>query len=362
MEDVFVPKYNPNQPGLTVGLLLNKVPTQGQVGLEIEVEGKHLPTSPTKFWTVTEDHSLRGDEKWEYVLKKPLNFEVVPEALDQLWEMFKDKGSVFDDSNRTSVHVHLNCQEFYLNRLAAFCGIYFALEDALTHWCGDHRVGNLFCLRGQDAPAIVTQIKKFIRSDGQHNIHEMLHYSGLNANALKKYGSLEVRTLRFSPDVQVIKDWVNILKRIYDISAEFSDPREVCTMLSGGGGAVVFFEEILGPMASIVRAGIPFTEDQLRDSVYNGIRMSQDICYCRDWDKYKPVTMKPDPFNRSLKKVAQKMVEPVATGYDPFGGGINYFEPSPVPPIEEEDDYYEDEEAYEPEEYPDEDDGINLQW
>ncbi len=308
MAEVFIPKSNKPKQGLNLALLFNKKEVKGEVGIEIEVEGSKLPheDSTPSPWAYHVDGSLRGHDNGEYVLAKPLKFSEIPNALDKLWEVFKEKKSKLDDSNRTSVHVHLNCQLWYLNRLAAFLGMYYTLEECLTEWCGEHRVGNLFCLRGIDAPGTVTTLRRFIQADGEYPISEQLHYAGLNPNALKKFGSLEVRTLRGCSDPKVIEQWVGILERLYKLSADFEDPREVCTMISGMG-TLAWFEAILGDKASVVRNGINFTDHDIDASLKTGIRLAQDLCYCRDWSMYKPFEMKPDPFNRSAKYLLKKM-------------------------------------------------------
>jgi len=312
--EIFIQKPEKGKPGLNVGLIMGKPLVKGEVGLEIEVEGKKLPhedQTPAP-WVYHHDGSLRGQENAEYVLAKPVPFDKVGDSLVMLWKAFKTKHSVFDDSNRTSVHVHLNVQEWHLNRLTAFLACYFALEEILTEWCGEYRVGNLFCLRAIDAPAIVSWTKRFIRSDGQVPLPETLHYAGLNTNALKKFGSLEIRTLRGTSDQTVIKQWVDILKRLYDISADFEDPRDICTMVSSGGGPLVFFDTILGDMAGVVRAGVSMTDNDIRDSIYTGIRLAQDICYCRDWSIYNPLSLKPDPFGRNMKTRVKKIITAVS--------------------------------------------------
>jgi hypothetical protein len=309
MREPFIEKDKTRKPGFNVAVLLNnKEQVKGSVGIEIELEGHNFVyheevPSP---WVYKEDGSLRGEESAEYVLKKPIEFKDVNKALTTLFEALEKKKAKFDDSNRTSIHVHLNCQQFHLNRLAALMSLWFTFEDPLTQWCGEHRVGNLFCLRGRDASAIISHLRKFIKSDGKYQLGDHLHYSGLNAQALKKFGSLEIRTMRGVSDPTVIQDWVEILQRLYEYSATVTDPRNVCSMFSGYG-PMSMFNTVFGPKAQTIRAGISWTDMELTTSLYEGIRRAQDICYCRDWDLYNPQTIKEDPFNRDLKKVMKKL-------------------------------------------------------
>ncbi len=319
MQDVFIKQEEKKTPGFSIGVTLSRKETKGQVGLEIEVEGTKFPKPPgmegshapfpmpdMKYWSYVHDGSLRGADNAEYVLQRPIMFPLVEEALKELWDAFGKKKSTFDDSNRTSVHVHLNCQEFHLNRLTSLMALYFTFEEVLTEWCGDHRVGNLFCLRAKDAPAIVSQIRRFIKSDGKSELRDHLHYSGMNANALFKFGSLEWRTLRGCSDPEVILNWVNILRRLYELSAEFQDPRDVCAMFSSEG-PVAFFDNVLGSMGQIVRKGVDFDNEKIAESMYEGIRLAQDICFCRNWDNFVPQTLSRDPFGRDAKKMMKKL-------------------------------------------------------
>jgi hypothetical protein len=193
-----------------------------------------------------------------------------------------------------------------MNRLTAFIALYLCFEEVLTEWCGDHRVGNLFCLRGKDAPGALTKIKRFIQSDGQTELHDNLHYAGLNTNALTKFGSLEIRTLRGPTDFSIIQDWVNILERLYKLSAEYLDPRDIPALFSQQG-PLEFFNTVLGEQGQVVRDGIDFDDERVRDSMYEGIRLAQDLCYCRDWGNFKPVGLKDDPFGRDMRKVVKAM-------------------------------------------------------
>lgn len=288
-----------------IGRTLRKWGTDGDIGIEIECEGKRLPkekfqNGSDKFWSHHVDHSLRGEDNAEYVLTQPIKFSVVPDAIAHLWDAFKASKSVLDDSNRTSVHVHLNCQKFHLNRLAAFAALYYSVEEILTEFAGDHRVGNLFCLRGKDAPAVITGLKDFIKAQGSYSIPDGFHYSGFNIQALQKFGSIEIRTLRGATEPGVILTWVKILERLYNLSEEYKDPREICYRFSAEG-PLDYYTHVLGDQASTVLDAVQWPQQKLRSSMFEGIRLIQSLCYCVDWGTYTPIVSQEDPFKRVKK-------------------------------------------------------------
>lgn len=315
---------------------------KGQVGLEIEVEGNMFPKDYDGYddygdpipsdniipdrWRYVHDGSLRGEDNAEYIIARPTTFDEVPEAIDDLWTMFKNYGSVLDESNRTSVHVHLNAQDWHLNRVCAFFGLYFIVEDILTHWCGDHRVGNLFCLRAKDAPGIVSRLKQFFKSEHGWVLNDGLHYSGLNALALKKLGSIEIRTMRGVNDPETIKTWVAILERIYHISGEYPDPRDIVHGFSGQS-RTSFLQTILGPYTNQIMEECGMDAMEIDHSLVEGIRIAQSLCYCRDWSKYDPVNCEPDVFGRPPAKQGD-YPEPVEDPNQPVA------QPAPTQPMD----------------------------
>lgn len=297
-------KFGEKSRGYPIEQLLELRPTQGDVGLEVEVEGNKFPKSGSSLiprqWEYTHDGSLRGQDNAEYKLSGPIDFSEVPKAVNDLWAMFKSYGSVLDDSNRTSVHVHLNAQGFHLNRLCAFVSLYLMAEEILTEWCGEHRVGNLFCLRAIDAPYIVTALGDFFKQDGRYRFPQDFHYSGLNLHALAKFGSLEIRSLRGVQDPETLITWVRVLEHIYRRSADFKDPRLVIEDYSGSDPRD-FFESVVGHDAHGILEAIGWEPEQVRAALLRGIRLAQTICYSRDWSLYEPVEFKRNPFNRRPK-------------------------------------------------------------
>jgi hypothetical protein len=317
--NVFSMRHSVRNPSFTIANIFKVKEAKGEVGIEVEVEGNKFPKPPGAsghtskipmpgwaYWSYCHDGSLRGVDNAEYVLTKPIKFSEADDSIDELFSKLTEFGSILDESNRTSVHVHLNFQNAHLNRLAVFCGLWFCFEEILTEWCGDHRVGNLFCLRGKDAPAIPTLVREFIRRDGNCDIRDNFHYSGLNVNALQKFGSLEIRTMRGATDPDVIKTWLHILERFYKASDEYADPRHMVDLFSSVG-PLDFFHMFLGSDGYRIINDLNLTQERIYETMFDGIRIAQDVCYCRPWEEFNPISMKPDPFGRSNKKVSQSL-------------------------------------------------------
>jgi hypothetical protein len=338
----FIRREQTLQDKFTVASLFGVRKYSGQVGIEVEVEGNKFPKQSLygddnpqgaslipKTWRYTHDGSLRGTDNAEYVTAVPLKFDEAQQAVKDLWKMFDKFGSVLDDSNRTSVHVHVNVQTFRLNRLCALAALYFCVEDVLTAWCGDHRVGNLFCLRAKDAPAIVSKLRRLI---SEHDIRRItnddgLHYSAFNIQAMAKFGSIEIRTLRGVTEPEPLITWVGIIQHLYDLSATYaSNP---CEIIEGYSGRpyTEFLEGILGPYTSQVLSECGMSGQEIRDATLEGVRIAQHLCYCRDWSKFPTEEVSPDPFGRSFEQI-QAAQNSDMTSPSPFPVAFNWVGPA----------------------------------
>jgi hypothetical protein len=109
--------------------------------------------------------------------------------------------------------------------------------------------------------------------------------------------------MRGVKDPEIIQTWVDILERIYRLSGDHEDPRTICEMYSGGGSET-FLRYVLGNNTDRVLAECGMSLGQSYESVRQGIRMAQRLCYCRDWSDFKPANVEPDPFGRKKVKVS----------------------------------------------------------
>lgn len=256
--------------------------TNGDLGIEIEVEGNSLPMVD-KYWKNEEDGSLKGPETREYVLRKPSSLNDVRLALNYLDDQYVANNTQVMDTVRAGVHVHVNCQHLTMTQLYTFMTVYLTLENILVKWCGEGRCGNLFCLRASDAEYILDQIKAAANSRvfREHLYSDNLRYASMNVKALGDYGSLEFRSMRGTRDLNLIFTWAKTLLSLREYSKELNNPSEVIEKFSLLG-AEGFMREVLGENYEV------FSCAEQEKLLWEGMRNAQDIAFCADWSVFDP--------------------------------------------------------------------------
>jgi hypothetical protein len=190
---------------------------KGDVGIEIECEGKGLSVVDTEVWRSEADGSLRPRGGYpelcaEYVLRQPIAITAVKPALTELKHELRH--AEFNFSSRCSVHVHVNVLDLEYQQLLAMIYAYYLLEEPFMTYCGKQRKGNNFCLRLSDAEGQLEAAMNLVKY-GEQGIgflqHDFSRYSALNLEALQKYGSVEFRGMEGNIDVDRIDIWCNAL-------------------------------------------------------------------------------------------------------------------------------------------------------
>jgi hypothetical protein len=203
---------------------------QGEIGLEIETETKTAEdypkahydclrngvSIPFKYWNNWKDGSLRN-YGMEYVLKKPLNYEEIPIALDE-FKKFAKKVPFLPDPVKCSDHVHLNFMNETGQTLGNFLTLYLLYENLLIRYCGPNRLSNMFCLPVKDAEDNLDNILQILdlvknKNRGIKNLvnEESCKYGSLNVASFIRYGSLEIRCFRGETDTDKLSNWIDIL-------------------------------------------------------------------------------------------------------------------------------------------------------
>lgn len=262
--------------------LPNRYETDGDVGLEIEVEGEDLPRTNRDIWRMESDGSLRGNSV-EYVLAKPMSSVEKANALTYLDSKYIECGTVVHDSVRAGVHVHINVQDLTLEQMFSFIVAYIILEDILTFYCGQYRQGNLFCLRIRDADYLLYVMEKVAKKE--YDLREFnsnqLRYSAINVTSLNRYGSLEFRAMRGTRNMSIINDWADMLLRLRDVSKVFDNASDVVSFLVEKG-ADAFLDHFLGDFNKTL-GYVPKEMLDLNDGLYR----AYDLAMETDWSSYK---------------------------------------------------------------------------
>lgn len=249
---------------------------KGDVGIEIEVEGRNL-INQAKGWRVERDGSLRGEEAFEYVTDKGVRRENIDDILGSLEKSMEDYGSEIMENTRAGVHVHVNIQELTHTELANFATLYYVLENIMVRYCGKYREGNLFCLRADDAGAIIPFVAEAISTKDLKALHtDEIRYASLNWKPASEYGSIEFRAMRTTENFEHISNWAKMLLEIRDSALTYTTPTDILSEYSMNTPED-FLKRSLGSFAEMVM--FEGFEEPLQNGMYN----AQDFAYGVDW-------------------------------------------------------------------------------
>jgi hypothetical protein len=257
----------------------------GEIGLEIECEGRNLFYTPFTWWTTHDDHSLRAvdDHKpVEYVLKVPVSEADLHKALMYLARKLKDSQSEISESTRTSVHVHVNCQDMTIRELYCYICLYLIFEELLVDFSGPNRAGNLFCLRAKDSEFFIQMLESVLKNSNFKQWKEDYRYTACNVNSILKFGSLEFRSMRGCVDIEAIETWVSLLLCIKKASNKYESPIEIFEDFTSLGPLPFFKKTFKNNLAELYE-NVP----RLSHKLWDGARLMRDVAYACKWDKGK---------------------------------------------------------------------------
>jgi hypothetical protein len=165
-------------------------------GVELELEGRNvgLRDVATRGWRRTDDGSLRG-ESVEFVTAGGKTFDEVQKLVKELFDKFTKNGVVFNNSIRTSTHVHLNFSDKTFKQAVNFFTLFTLFEELLQFYSGEDRKGNVFCISTREAEGIVEVLSKGLASGSLDGFGgDRYKYAACNLCTLYKFGTVEVRT------------------------------------------------------------------------------------------------------------------------------------------------------------------------
>lgn len=216
---------------IPIGMLLGKGTQGAKYGIEFEVEGRNLPKRVSGF-RVVDEGSLRavdGEVGLEYVTPIPLEKEKLFSYIDVLNAEFIAHEADPYFSHRTSVHVHVNVADLTVTQWFNFLFLWVLFEEAMVHYCGDKRKGNLFCLSSSDAEGFMFILSQIARRGDFHvmDLNNNARYAALNIAATVQYGSLEFRCMRGTMDMDVLVPWINTIDRLRELAIDYEKPSAI---------------------------------------------------------------------------------------------------------------------------------------
>lgn len=197
-------------------------------GIELEIEHASFDWEMAGF-RATEDGSLRNGGV-EYV-SVPMYYPALAYSLTQFFSKFRP--DEFNYSERTSIHVHTNCQDLTIEQLKNVLILYQVFEDVLFAWIGHDRDKNIFCVpwsQTRTTHKILDEIESFIKMSSV----ERNKYTALNLVPIQSQGTLEWRHMHGHGNVERILQWLRIIGHVYRVarSMDHKEVRELCVNLN----------------------------------------------------------------------------------------------------------------------------------
>lgn len=213
------------------------------VGIEIEAEGvpaDGIDWKTCKGWAVHNDGSLRNGV--EFVSSAPRPVAGIKDDVERLNAMFGKVGYVPVYSFRTSLHVHVNVQDFTHLELMNLFALYTLFEQPLLELGGEERVGNVHCMPVFLASYPLEQIRAGLnkttgRLDAnlQLLMRNDLRYASFNWASIAKFGTVEFRSHRGTSNPDTIDRWVRLLMDMKNMARHFNSPVDIVQNFSSMG-------------------------------------------------------------------------------------------------------------------------------
>lgn len=196
-------------------------PNKFLVGLECEVESvRSFPDGGFHYFSITEDGSLRNNGR-EFI-SVPLDVrDIVPEFqnLHARIECGEDKFS-----ERTSIHVHVNCCYLEQDVVRNIVLLYALFEEVFFKMVEPSRRNNIHCV-----PLTETYLPSIYRQGLGSLISRWHKYTALNILPLKKYGTIEFRHMEGHDDPEKLRVWLDVIYRLFQAGKQFPINKDTLT-------------------------------------------------------------------------------------------------------------------------------------
>lgn len=205
-------------------------------GTELEIEEVQDHTNVGDLCQITHDHSLRNSG-YEYIFGPKTKEESI-KTFQKIHSKLQLGKTPF--SERTSIHVHVNCRTLYLDQTRQLVLLYALLEPLFFEFVGEQRKNNIFCV-----PLSYTFLSN-VYKDPLNQMHKVWSkYAAFNICPLGPgkdgsacHGTIEFRHMYGTADVNVYAKWLTILEELHQFIAKKEPEFNIIKWLLGNNDNV----------------------------------------------------------------------------------------------------------------------------
>lgn len=220
------------------------------VGVELEIENFTSRTDRVVGMTAHVDGSLRNNG---------IEFVTLPTKLKYLDALLQSFFTIYpiteaNYSERTSVHVHVNCQNLSAKQIAGIALVYQTFERMLFNFIGQDRANSIFCVPWYQASNTIN-LSKIIEGADFRSLRRWQKYTALNLLPLTDRGTIEYRHLYGTCDKELIMRWVNIITSIHSFGSrnQLEKIKEVIKELNTSSAYNIFLTDVFGQYSDFLK-------------------------------------------------------------------------------------------------------------
>lgn len=192
------------------------------VGLECEVESVHRTNQDSHPFEATNDGSLRNHGV-EFI-SRPTRIDYIVDDFIKLHKtvQFRDLSAKF--SQRTSIHVHVNCSNLTDVETRNIIYMYALFEEFFFSLVEQDRRHNIHCV-----PLTETYLPVYYKHDLHVLISRWHKYTALNIKPLSELGTIEFRHMQGHDDPELLKMWLGTINSLVQVGTHNPINRDTLT-------------------------------------------------------------------------------------------------------------------------------------
>jgi hypothetical protein len=245
---------------------------KGDVGIEIETEGRNLPAGKvTGTFIGKEDGSLRHG--MEYV-STPTPAKEAHVRVSNLAAKLVEHGAIVEPTYRSSTHIHVNYCDYRWRDVLGTMVAWAVLEPVVFSMMPPGRDGSLFCVSSYDSGDLADYTDQLCGQIGNSfgaGYNPRGKYSSLNLTRLSDLGTMEYRVFPSSMDGKQIQTWVDWVINIRTLVQKQDDPSFLTLVREAEQSPNPFLESIFG------HADIPGAQEYVDYGARQGFELARVI-------------------------------------------------------------------------------------